>query len=79
VRRQLRQRVQSGLPQATSLTLAVLGVFVFTLWLRRPGEAIYGFFAIGAAAWLVRNLHYYVNLPGTRAALDWFWWVTHAS
>ena len=76
---QLRQRVQSGLPQATSLTLAVLGVFAFTLWLRRPGEAIYGFFAIGAAAWLVRNLHYYVNLPVTPAAQDWFWWATHAS
>jgi len=74
-----RVRAQTGLPQAVSLTLAVLGLFALTLWLRRPGEAIYGLFAIGAAAWMVRNLHYYVSLPASPGALDWFWWATHAS
>jgi signal transduction histidine kinase len=76
---QWRVRIQSGLPQAVSLTLAVLGVFALTLWLRRPDEAIYGLFAAGAAAWMVRNLHYYVSLPSNPASLDWFWWATHAS
>lgn len=73
-----RVRAQTGLPQAVSLTLAVLGLFALTLWLRRP-EAIYGLFALGAAAWMVRNLHYYVSLPASPAGQDWFWWATHAS
>ncbi|KQV86878.1 sensor histidine kinase [Pelomonas sp. Root1237] len=73
-----RVRAQNGLPQAVSLTLAVLGLFALTLWLRRP-EAIYGLFALGAAAWMVRNLHYYVSLPASPAGQDWFWWATHAS
>ncbi|NCT84861.1 MAG: hypothetical protein GXC94_17075 [Comamonadaceae bacterium] len=74
-----RMRLQTGLPQAVSLTLAVLGLFALMLWLRRPGEAIYGLFALGAAAWMVRNLHYYVGLPASPVAQDWFWWATHAS
>jgi signal transduction histidine kinase len=74
-----RLRAQSGLPQAVSLTLLVLGAFALTLWLRRPGEAIYGLFALTAAAWMVRNLHYYVSPPAAPAAQDWFWWATHAS
>ncbi|KQV60973.1 hypothetical protein ASC95_06015 [Pelomonas sp. Root1217] len=73
-----RVRAQNGLPQAVSLTLAVLGMFALTLWLRRP-EAIYGLFALGTAAWMVRNLHYYVSLPASPAGQDWFWWATHAS
>lgn len=74
-----RVRAQNGLPQAVSLTLLVLGAFALMLWLRRPEEAIYGLFALGAAAWMVRNLHYYVTLPSTPVAQDWFWWATHAS
>lgn len=74
-----RVRAQTGLPQAVSLTLAVLGLFALTLWLRRPDEAIYGLFALGTAAWMVRNLHYYVSPPVSSAGQDWFWWATHAS
>ncbi len=74
-----RVRAQTGLPQAVSLTLAVLGMFALTLWLRRPDESIYVLFALGAAAWMVRNLHYYVSLPISAAGQDWFWWATHAS
>lgn len=76
---QWRLRIQSGLPQAVSLTLAVLGLFALMLWLRRPGEAIYGLFAASAAAWMVRCLHYYVSLPESPWGQDWFWWATHAS
>lgn len=76
---QWRVRMQSELPQAVSLTLAVLGLFALTLWLRRPEEDIYGLFALGALAWLVRNLHYHVSLPASPLGQDWFWWATHAS
>ncbi|MFT7721552.1 MAG: 7TM diverse intracellular signaling domain-containing protein [Roseateles sp.] len=74
-----RVRMQSGLPQAASLTLAVLGCFALTLWMRRPDEGIYGLFALGAAAWMVRSLHYYMSPPASAPAQDWFWWVAHAS
>ncbi|MDR7330945.1 ATP-binding protein [Roseateles asaccharophilus] len=76
---QWRVRMQNVLPQAVSLTLAVLGLFALLLWLRRPDEAIYSLFGLGALAWFVRNLHYYVNLPASPWAQDWFWWLTHAS
>ncbi|MFG6488812.1 ATP-binding protein [Roseateles sp. BYS78W] len=76
---QWRVRMQTGLPQAVSLTLAVLGAFALMLWLRRPDEAIYGLFALAAAAWMVRSLHYYVSPPASPLAQDWFWWATHAS
>ncbi|MFN3861529.1 MAG: ATP-binding protein [Roseateles sp.] len=74
-----RVRMQSELPQAVSLTLAVLGLFALTLWLRRPDEGIYGLFALGALTWGVRNLHYYVSPPASPLGQDWFWWATHAS
>ncbi len=74
-----RVRAQSGLPQAISLTLAVLGLFAFTLWLQRSGEPIYGLFALCAAAWMVRNLHYHAAPPASPGGQDWFWWATHAS
>lgn len=76
---QWRVRMQNVLPQAVSLTLAVLGLFALLLWLRRPDEAIYSLFGLGALAWFVRNLHYYVSLPVSPWAQDWFWWLTHAS
>ncbi|MCE4556348.1 sensor histidine kinase [Roseateles cellulosilyticus] len=76
---QWRVRMQSGLPQAVTLTLAVLGFFALTLWLRRRDEAIYALFGLTALAWMVRNLHYYVSLPASPLAQDWFWWGTHAS
>ncbi len=76
---QWRVRMQTVLPQAVSLTLAVLGMFALLLWLRRPDEVIYNLFGLGAVAWFLRNLHYYVSLPTSPWAQDWFWWLTHAS
>ena len=35
--------------------------------------------ALASVAWLVRNLHYHVDLPRTRLGFEWFWWLTHAS
>jgi len=76
---QWRMRMQNGLPQSVSLTLAVLGLFALTLWLRRRDEAIYVLFALTSAAWVVRNVHYYVSQPVSTVGQDWFWWATHAS
>ncbi|MBB4845257.1 signal transduction histidine kinase [Paucibacter oligotrophus] len=76
---QRRWALQIGVPQATGLTLVVLGLFSFTLWLRRRNESAFLLFALASVAWLLRNLHYHVDLPRTRAGLEWFWWGTHAS
>jgi len=74
-----RWALQIGVPQASSLTLVMLGLFSLSLWARRRDEPAYLLFALAAAAWLLRNLHYHLDLPHTRLGLEWFWWVTHAS
>ena len=74
-----RWALQIGVPQATGLTLVALGLFAFTLWLQRREEPAYLLFALATVAWLVRNLHYHIDLPRTRLGLEWFWWLTHAS
>lgn len=74
-----RWALQIGVPQATGLTLVVLGLFSLTLWARRRSEPAYLLFALAAVAWLLRNLHYHLDLPRTRLGLEWFWWLTHAS
>ena len=78
-RYQRRWTLQIGVPQATGMTLVVLGLFAFALWVRRREEPAYLLFALAAVAWLVRNLHYHLDLPRTRLGLEWFWWATHAS
>ncbi|WP_158080901.1 sensor histidine kinase [Pelomonas sp. KK5] len=76
-----RQRwwLQVGVAQATGMTLAVLGLFAFALWLRRRKDTPWLLFSLVAAGWLVRNLHYHLDLPQTRLGLEWFWWATQAS
>lgn len=76
-----RQRwmLQIGAPQAISLTLVTLGLFSLALWVRRRSEPAYLLFALASVAWLLRNLHYHLNLPRSPLGLEWFWWMTHAS
>jgi len=74
-----RWALQIGVPQASSLTLVMLGLFSLSLWARRRDEPAYLLFALASVAWLLRNLHYHLDLPRTRMGLEWFWWVTHAS
>ena len=76
---QRRWALQIGVPQATGLTLVVLGLFSMTLWMRRREEPAYLLFALSSVAWLVRNLHYHIDMPRTPLGLEWFWWATHAS
>lgn len=78
-RYQRRWMLQIGVPQATGLTLVVLGLFSFALWARRREEPAYLLFALASVAWLVRNLHYHLDMPRTRLGLEWFWWATNAS
>jgi len=74
-----RWMLQIGAPQAISLTLVTLGLFSLALWVRRRTEPAYLLFALASVAWLLRNLHYHLNLPRSALGLEWFWWMTHAS
>ncbi len=74
-----RWALQIGVPQATGLTLVTLGLFALALWFKRREDRAYLLFALASVAWLLRNLHYHLDLPRTRDALEWFWWLTHAS
>ncbi|MCV2356728.1 hypothetical protein LNV09_21520 [Paucibacter sp. B2R-40] len=79
MRFQRRWWLQIGMPQATGLTLIVLGLFSLSLWARRREEPAYLLFALLSVAWLIRNLHYHLELPRTPLGLEWFWWLTNAS
>ncbi|UXH77304.1 sensor histidine kinase [Roseateles amylovorans] len=74
-----RWALQVGVPQATGLTLVTMGLFALALWFKRREDPAYLLFALASVAWLLRNLHYHLDLPRTRDALEWFWWLTHAS
>ncbi|MGB6054595.1 MAG: ATP-binding protein, partial [Burkholderiaceae bacterium] len=47
-----------ALPRAVNLALLFSGLLVGLLWLRRPQETIYGYFAALAVLWSLRNFHY---------------------
>ncbi|MBC7436605.1 MAG: ATP-binding protein [Bdellovibrionales bacterium] len=46
------------LPRSLNIALIFAGMLVFLLWLRRPAESIYGYFAALAVLWSIRNFHY---------------------
>ncbi|MGS0754877.1 ATP-binding protein [Roseateles sp. GG27B] len=78
-KKNLRWALQIGVPQGTGFVLAMLALFSVSLWARRRKESAYLVFALLAVAWWVRNLHYYLDLPHGRLALDWFWWMSNAA
>lgn len=50
--------LRATLPRSLNIALIFTGLLVFLLWLRRPGETIYGYFAALAVLWSIRNFHY---------------------
>ena len=74
-----RHALQQTGPQVASLVILVLGAFSAAFWLRRRHERAYLLFAVVAALWWVRNLHYHVDHPTQAWSWLWFWWLTHAS
>ena len=44
--------------QAIALTTALIAAFASLLWLMRPGDTVYGWFAAGLASWLVYELNF---------------------
>lgn len=70
---------QVTVPQSTALALLALGGFAFAYWLRRRQESAYLLFALLCLAWVLRNLHYHIDVPRQTLANDWFWWMTNAA
>lgn len=46
------------LTQVTAITAALITLFAALLWLARPRETLYGWFALGASLWLVYLFHF---------------------
>lgn len=74
-----RAWLQLDAPVVTTVGILIVGVFAFGVWLRWPRERAYLYFALSAAVWCFRNLHYSVGPDFEGAASTWFWWATHAS
>ncbi|MFG6446997.1 ATP-binding protein [Roseateles sp. BYS180W] len=74
-----RWALQIGLPQATALSLSIMGLFALTLWLRRRSDRANLVFTLASLAWLLCSLPYFVEAPHAATALAWFWWLAVAS
>ncbi len=74
-----RWTLQIGVPQALGLMLVVLGFFSLSLWLRKRDEPAYLLFALLTQAWLLRNLHYHLEVPRSEWGEAWFWWMSNAA
>ncbi len=48
---------RADLPRALDFTLLVAAVFMLLLWLRRPGETLYAWFAALCAVWALRGFY----------------------
>ena len=78
-RHALRFGLQQTVPEAASLAMAVLGLLSFIVWLGRRAERGYLYFTFAATGWVVRNLHYFLDLPLSVTAVSWFWWLSTAA
>jgi signal transduction histidine kinase len=58
-------------PQVISGYLVIMIVTALTFWSKRRGEPIFGWLALAGAAWLLRNLHYFVQWPPFDQRLFW--------
>ncbi len=57
------------LSRSANVVLIVTGLIVGLLWLRRPAQAIYGYFAGLAVLWSLRNFHYTYSGSGIPSRL----------
>lgn len=65
--------------QALSICGLLLGGLALALAGRGQQPELNLLFAAVTAVWALRNLHYFVAPPESRAAYEWFWWVTNSS
>nr|WP_279343776.1 ATP-binding protein [Variovorax terrae] len=57
------------LSRSVNMALLFTGVLVLILWLRRPRESMYGYFAGLAILWSIRNFHYTATPQGIPSGL----------
>jgi signal transduction histidine kinase len=74
-----RSLLQQQVPMVTSGAILIVGLFAAGVWWRRRHEKAYLFFALAAAVWSFRDLHYHIDLPRGDWAWSWFWWATNSS
>lgn len=60
-------------PQVVCVTVAIVGIIVFSFWLGRRDETAYLYYALGALMWTVRTSHYFFDQLPFNA--QWYWWM----
>lgn len=74
-RRWWRSWLQTTLPRLASSGFLIVGLFALAVWARRR-EPAYGLFAVAAALFFVRSLHYHLGLEPLPISEEWFGWMT---
>ena len=64
-------------PRIGSMAMLTAGAFALLFWLRQRRAAVYLLFALAAALWTLRTLHY--HLPHYPQPIALFWWVTDSA
>jgi signal transduction histidine kinase len=64
-------------PRIGSMAMLTAGVIALLFWLRQRQASVYLLFALAAALWTLRTLHY--HLPHYPQPVSMFWWVTDSA
>jgi len=64
-------------PRIGSMAMLTAGVIALLFWLRLRQASVYLLFALAAALWTLRTLHY--HLPHYPQPISMFWWVTDSA
>ncbi len=60
-------------PQVVCVTVAIVGMIVFSFWLGRRDEIAFLYYALGTLMWTLRTSHYFFDaLPFDP---QWYWWM----
>ncbi len=60
-------------PQVVCVTIAIVGLIVFSFWIGRRDETAYLYYALGALMWTLRTSHYFFDQLPFNAG--WYWWM----
>jgi signal transduction histidine kinase len=72
----MRSWLQVDVPYIASYTLLALGFFAGCVWLVRRREPMYVYFALAAALYWIRCLHYHWGEHPIPLSDEWFGWLT---
>lgn len=75
-RYQTRLTIQAHLMLAASVAFAVLGLFSFSVWLKRRHESMYLLCFVASLCFVARYIHFITPLNTTLISSAWFGWLS---